>query len=885
MHHWFKNKIISEDVTALGIKPNPVNVDCYHGSGDVFDKFDQSKARIANDHMGGGVGYFTSNKDVAGTYAKSMARKKGTKTPTVYSTKLRMKNVFDVDHKFSGDKLKHVLPDDVEGFARGAGLLKPGTDKYKVLNGLKDGTTELHGHEVFKGLSRGGVDTLKAREHLVKKGFDGIRYNGGVNMDAATKHDVYMPYAHKSITINKREAVNNPAPVQEEKKEQGMKNTYGLPKSLIEAASKIGEASGTKRELDLQAEQEFKLDNGYLSEAWKYHQYASSEEAHDARKKHFAYKNPDGTTCGNACRSMGNGKLAYMGEFKGPKPSKKIAEDVIVEEWSVLDNHTMKIVSKHGDHQAPALTACRTLNSKEFDSSKKKDRYRVVAPGTAGHGVKAATAKKINGGKLPYREVEESEQIDELSKGILKNYGRAARKQINEPFTDKKTIEKRHAGHLTSVLKKNGSPLVKVNASESEQIDELSKDKLDKYYDAARQSARDHGSKMQQEYLAKGGKTDDAERQVHTDKAQAHSDKLHARYASIRIASAKLSNSHYNKIGEDGKVKKVTPKVMASESEQIDELSKDKLDQYVEKATDDAIDHVAKGRNNNKTGIKHFEKATSRYKGVRLARHKIDVKEEQEINEISRKTLKSYTEKSEKEQDEIGARHDDNVLKINASDDSRKFHNRRNGVNDAYFKTTTRKSKIGQQIKVRATTVAQDNARRKAAATNEEEQINEISKKLASSYGSKAMQHLHKKFDAELKHREDNEKPPNGKYHDIDDIQTHLEKTSPKYKQRQAGARLAANKEFGNSGWDKAKVPATNEEEQIEELSHNLLKRYEKKATYSGRANYIKGTFSDNDDEANKNITLAHRRDEGIKKAKQKLSESIMQNLKDILNK
>jgi len=642
MHHWFKNKIISEDVTALGIKPNPVNVDVYHGSGYKFDKFDQGKARIANDHMGGGVGYFTSDKGVAGTYAKSMARKAGTKTPHIYHTNLKMNNVFDVDHKFSGDKLKHVLPDDVEGFARGAGLLKPGTDKYKVINDLKDGTTELHGHEVFKGLSRGGVDTLKAREHLVKKGFDGMRYNGGVNMNAATKHDVYMPYNQKSIKLNKREAVNNPAPLQEEKKEQGMKNTYGLPKSLIEAASKIGEASGTKRELDLQAEQEFKLDNGYLSEAWKYHQYASSEEAHDARKKHFAYKNPDGTTCSNACRSMGNGKLAYMGEFKGPKPSKKIAEDVIVEEWSVLDNHTMKIVSKHGDHQAPALTACRTLNSKEFDSTKKKDRYRVVAPGTAGHGVKAATAKKINGGKLPYREVEESEQIDELSK-----------------------------------------------------------DKLDNYYDAARQSARDHGSKMQQEYLAKGGKTDDAERQVHTDKAQAHSDKLHSRYASLRIASAKLSNSHYNKIGEDGKVKKVTPKVMASESEQIDELSKDKLDQYVEKATDDAIDHVAKGRNNNKTGIKHFEKATSRYKGVRLARHKIDVKEE----------------------------------------------------------------------------------------------------------------------------------------------------------------------------------------EQIEELSHNLLKRYEKKATYSGRANYIKGTFSDNDDEAKKNITLAHRRDEGIKKAKQKLSESIMQNLKDILNK
>lgn len=201
------------DLLEKQMKPqgNAVEVDAYHGSGHKFDKFDQGKARIHNDHMGGGVGYFTSDHDVAKTYAKSMARTAKTNTPVVYHSKLKMNNVFDVDHDFHGDKLKHVLPHekDHEDFARGAGLLKYGSDRHQVISDLRDGKTKLKGHEVFKGLSKGGTATARARQHLIKKGYDGMRYNGGVNMNMAKKHDVYMPYNADSISIHKSTPVED----------------------------------------------------------------------------------------------------------------------------------------------------------------------------------------------------------------------------------------------------------------------------------------------------------------------------------------------------------------------------------------------------------------------------------------------------------------------------------------------------------------------------------------------------------------------------------------------------------------------------------------------------------------------------------------------------
>jgi len=75
------------------------------------------------------------------------------------------------------------------------------------LSKLSRGDMELTGDQIFKGLSGGGVNTAAARDHLIRNGYDGLRYNGGANMDAE-RHNVYIPYNANSITIKKVENGN-----------------------------------------------------------------------------------------------------------------------------------------------------------------------------------------------------------------------------------------------------------------------------------------------------------------------------------------------------------------------------------------------------------------------------------------------------------------------------------------------------------------------------------------------------------------------------------------------------------------------------------------------------------------------------------------------------
>lgn len=182
---------------------NPVSVIAYHGSSKLFKSFDQRYARILNDYMGGGIAYFTTDLDIAKTYAKSMAKTTGTGTEFIYTVELNMKNVFDVDNEFTGTDLVSLLPLDVEQFARGSGILKYGVDRVKTIMDLKSGKMSLSGERVFKGLSQGGVNTAKARDILIAHGFDALRYNGGANMNMTTRHDVYIPYDASVIDIQR----------------------------------------------------------------------------------------------------------------------------------------------------------------------------------------------------------------------------------------------------------------------------------------------------------------------------------------------------------------------------------------------------------------------------------------------------------------------------------------------------------------------------------------------------------------------------------------------------------------------------------------------------------------------------------------------------------
>ena len=174
----------------------------YHGTNARFDKFDQRKSRIVNDNYGGGVAYFTDGLNLAITYAKNMAKKQGGDA-IIYSAELKLSKVFDVDHDFTGKELVDILPTDVKEFARGAGLLGLNTDEYKVMSDLKAGKTKLSGEQVYRGLSKGNTQTSKARDHLIEKGYDGLKYN----MPITPKQSVYLAYEAKDIKIVKRQTV------------------------------------------------------------------------------------------------------------------------------------------------------------------------------------------------------------------------------------------------------------------------------------------------------------------------------------------------------------------------------------------------------------------------------------------------------------------------------------------------------------------------------------------------------------------------------------------------------------------------------------------------------------------------------------------------------
>lgn len=64
-----------------------------------------------------------------------------------------------------------------------------------------------------------------------------------------------------------------------------------------------------------------------INETWKYLQYPSRDDAKKARDAHFNYRDENNMRTGNPCRHIGDGKLAYKGDFKGFLPPKKIKED------------------------------------------------------------------------------------------------------------------------------------------------------------------------------------------------------------------------------------------------------------------------------------------------------------------------------------------------------------------------------------------------------------------------------------------------------------------------------------------------------------------------------------------------------------------------------
>ena len=141
-----------------------------------------------------------------------------------------------------------------------------------------------------------------------------------------------------------------------------------------------------------------------LDETWKYHQYNSKEEASSAREAHHKWRDDKGMASGNPARLMPGNKVAYKGEFKGPKPMKEETFDTEKEDKSVatygkkpkMTDSAKKIEATDGKTQAAAImTGGTTLTGTPRDTVE-IDPMMKLKPGLMGQSGQAIKPKNNN---------------------------------------------------------------------------------------------------------------------------------------------------------------------------------------------------------------------------------------------------------------------------------------------------------------------------------------------------------------------------------------------------------------------------------------------------------------------------------------------------------
>ena len=180
----------------------------YHGTSNVFDKFDEKYARLKNDFYGGGLAYLTDSYEIAKSYSKASKKyDKSDKIPRILTVKTSFKKTFDIDKEYVDDDfLKLISSIDIDKFSRGAGLMSLGSDTSAVKYNVKKGNVNLKGDQIYKGLEKAfNNQTYKVRKHLEKCGFDSLRYNGGLQIKTEHEHDVYIAYRASTLKIIKVE--------------------------------------------------------------------------------------------------------------------------------------------------------------------------------------------------------------------------------------------------------------------------------------------------------------------------------------------------------------------------------------------------------------------------------------------------------------------------------------------------------------------------------------------------------------------------------------------------------------------------------------------------------------------------------------------------------
>lgn len=281
------------------------------------------------------------------------------------------------------------------------------------------------------------------------------------------------------------------------------------------------------------------------------------------------------------------------------KTAKRVAEEA--EELEELSQKTVRAYRDKARDDKESAEDDREYYKAHDDNTDDEDMK--IRKRTAG--IKTATKKMYGGAKVP---VKENVNLDELSSDTVKSYmGKAMgdavqktqaqqkKKYASDIKADQKGIDKRVRG-LTMAKKKMANEEVEV-------IDEISVDMAHRYLKGKRE--RDYD-------ISPDGTSSKLKKPQSFDKM--NKDAKSSMRALRTIEKSKKANE---------------------EVEAIDELSKDTLSNYADKASD------ARGHRNLST-----KKVDNRYAGVKKASDKLTKEEVEAIDEISKATMGRYINKA-----------------------------------------------------------------------------------------------------------------------------------------------------------------------------------------------------------------------------------------------
>lgn len=405
--------------------------------------------------------------------------------------------------------------------------------------------------------------------------------------------------------------------------------------------------------------------------------------------------------------------------------------------------------------------------------------------------------------------------VQEASKKKLDPVGKETADIDNDGDTDKSDSYLHNRRKAVSSAIKGKGTKETVTMEDFDQIDELSKKTLGSYVKKADKQQNPDLNKVRAARDSGGFKAAEKEMGDQTRKAK---NRTKGVYQAIQKYSMKNE-----------------------EAEQLDELSKKTLGSYVAKASSVAASDAAKygQQGSSEKGLSHFRKAYSRLHNIKKAAGKLAKEEVDQLDEISKKTLGAYSNKSHDEfkrlQQKGGASGGSSVM--NAKQKRRYATGSDAGENA--FKKLTGRARVNATESFDLSDFSIEELK-DFMMSEDFDQLDELSKKTLGSYVKKASNDL---------------------YFKGQDAQYHTNKANTYQgviavdatrKKHNALAGKATHKASNRDiGIERAVSRLAKEEvEQIDELKRSTLKSYIKKAN-SDKADHSAGRRdATNDDNA-----------------------------------